>query len=78
VAVHIEGSVGLVTGANRGLGKAYVDALACSGGQENIRRSSTTRRVRPDARVIPLKLDITFVRRYRSREAKVWRRQHPH
>jgi NAD(P)-dependent dehydrogenase (short-subunit alcohol dehydrogenase family) len=32
--MHIEGGIALVTGANRGLGKAYVDALLAAGAKK--------------------------------------------
>jgi NAD(P)-dependent dehydrogenase (short-subunit alcohol dehydrogenase family) len=56
--MKIEGSVALVTGANRGLGKAYVDVLLEAGVKKvfaGARQLSET----GDPRVTHLKLDIT-------------------
>ena len=44
--MHIEGSVALVTGANRGLGKAYVDACLQQGPRKYTQELDN-RRVRP-------------------------------
>jgi NAD(P)-dependent dehydrogenase (short-subunit alcohol dehydrogenase family) len=57
--VHIEESIGLVTGANRGLGRAYVDALLAAGAKK-IYAGARQPPNAADARVIPLKLDITL------------------
>ena len=56
--MRIEGCVALVTGANRGLGKAYADALLAAGAGKiyaGARDPSTI----TDNRLIPVKLDIT-------------------
>jgi NAD(P)-dependent dehydrogenase (short-subunit alcohol dehydrogenase family) len=56
--MNIEGSVALVTGANRGLGKAYADALLAAGAAKvyaGARDPSTI----GDDRLIPVKLDVT-------------------
>ncbi|HEY9755229.1 MAG TPA: SDR family oxidoreductase [Oculatellaceae cyanobacterium] len=58
--MQIENCVALVTGANRGIGKAYVDALLAAGaakvygGARNPADISAT-----DKRVVPVKLDVT-------------------
>src|ERR1700676_5613234 len=57
--MHIEGSVALVTGANRGLGKAYVDALLAAGAKK-IYAGARQPPGAADSRVIPLKLDVTL------------------
>jgi NAD(P)-dependent dehydrogenase (short-subunit alcohol dehydrogenase family) len=60
LARHIEGTTALVTGANRGLGKAFVQALLDRGaakvyaGARNPGTVDVT-----DARVVPVQLDIT-------------------
>lgn len=56
--MHINGSVALVTGGNRGLGKAFVQALLAAGAQKvyvGARQLVET----TDPRLQPLKLDIT-------------------
>ncbi len=56
--MKIEGSIALVTGANRGLGKAYVEALLSAGAQKvyaGARRPLET----TEPRVTPVKLDVT-------------------
>jgi NAD(P)-dependent dehydrogenase (short-subunit alcohol dehydrogenase family) len=56
--MNIEGSVALVTGANRGLGKAYVDALLAAGAATvyaGARDPSTI----TDPRVTPIRVDVT-------------------
>ena len=57
--MHIEGSIALVTGANRGLGKAYVDALLAAGAKK-IYAGARQPPGAADSRVIPLKLDVTL------------------
>ena len=44
--MNIAGSVALVTGANRGLGKAYVEALLSSGAAKVTREHAIHRRLR--------------------------------
>ena len=56
--MKIGGSVALVTGANRGLGKAYVEALRAAGAARiyaGARQPSDA----IDSRVIPIRLDVT-------------------
>jgi NAD(P)-dependent dehydrogenase (short-subunit alcohol dehydrogenase family) len=57
--MHVEGSVALVTGANRGLGKAYVDALLAAGAKK-IYAGTRQPPGAAGSRVIPLKLDVTL------------------
>ncbi len=62
--MRIEGAVALVTGANRGIGRAYVEALLTRGaagiyaGARDPGRLADLARAHP-ARVVPLRLDIT-------------------
>jgi len=56
--MNIEGSIALVTGANRGLGKAYVEALLAAGAAKvyaGARDPSTIN----DPRLTPVTLDVT-------------------
>jgi NAD(P)-dependent dehydrogenase (short-subunit alcohol dehydrogenase family) len=59
----IEGAVALVTGANRGLGRAFVDALLDRGAARVYaasRGGAALRGVEPDdPRVVPVELDVT-------------------
>src|SRR5262249_43757080 len=58
--MQIEGTVALVTGANRGLGKALVAALLEAGAAKVYAAARDERKiVAGDARVMPLKLDTT-------------------
>ena len=56
--MEIPGSTALVTGANRGIGRALVDALLDRGARRVYAASRTTQS-HPDERVIALQLDIT-------------------
>jgi NAD(P)-dependent dehydrogenase (short-subunit alcohol dehydrogenase family) len=56
--MKIEGSVALVTGANRGLGKAYADALLAAGAAK-VYAGARNPSLITDNRLIPVKLDIT-------------------
>lgn len=56
--MNIEGSIALVTGANRGLGKAYAEALLAAGAAKvyaGARDPSTI----SDQRLTPIRLDVT-------------------
>jgi NAD(P)-dependent dehydrogenase (short-subunit alcohol dehydrogenase family) len=63
VVMKIEASVALVTGANRGLGKAYVEALIAAGAKKVYAGardpSSIIKTGITDKRVIPIQLDVT-------------------
>jgi NAD(P)-dependent dehydrogenase (short-subunit alcohol dehydrogenase family) len=56
--MKIEGSVALITGANRGLGKAYVEALRAAGAAKIYAGARQPSDV-IDSRVIPIRLDVT-------------------
>ena len=56
--MKVEGSVALVTGANRGLGKAYVEALRAAGAAKSYAGARQPPDV-IDSRVIPIRLDVT-------------------
>ena len=53
-----KGSIALVTGANRGLGKAYVEALLAAGAAK-VYACARDPASLTDARVTPVKLDVT-------------------
>lgn len=61
--MRIQGSVALVTGANRGLGKSFVEALLARGAAKvyaGIRDESALRAAPgTDPRVVPIQLDVT-------------------
>lgn len=58
--MKIEGSVALVTGANRGLGQAIVSALVEAGAAKVYAAARDVRKVAPhDPRVVPIRLDST-------------------
>jgi NAD(P)-dependent dehydrogenase (short-subunit alcohol dehydrogenase family) len=60
LARHIEGTTALVTGANRGLGKAFVQALLDRGATKVYAGARDPGTVDvTDARVVPVQLDIT-------------------
>ncbi|MFG1667819.1 SDR family oxidoreductase [Streptomyces sp. Y7] len=59
--MHIEGSVALVTGANRGLGKTFVDELLAAGAAKVYAAGRRPDEIddRGDDRVVPLPLDLS-------------------
>jgi NAD(P)-dependent dehydrogenase (short-subunit alcohol dehydrogenase family) len=56
--MKIEGCTALVTGANRGLGKAYVEALLAAGAAK-VYAGARNPALVTDSRSIPVKLDVT-------------------
>jgi NAD(P)-dependent dehydrogenase (short-subunit alcohol dehydrogenase family) len=56
--MQIENSVALVTGANRGLGKALVDELLRQGAKK-VYAAARQPTPSPDPRIVPLRLDVT-------------------
>ena len=58
--MNIDNSIALVTGANRGLGKAYTDALLSSGAARVYAGARDPSSVAiTDKRLVPVKLDVT-------------------
>jgi len=58
--MQIEGTVALVTGANRGLGKAIVAALLAAGAKKVYAAARDERTIaRHDPRIVPITLDVT-------------------
>jgi NAD(P)-dependent dehydrogenase (short-subunit alcohol dehydrogenase family) len=58
--MHIENSIALVTGGNRGLGKAYTDALLAAGAAKVYAGARAPESVAiTDRRLVPVKLDVT-------------------
>jgi len=56
--MQVEGAIALVTGANRGLGKAYAEVLI-KGGAAKVYAASRDVSQITDGRVIPIRLDVT-------------------
>jgi NAD(P)-dependent dehydrogenase (short-subunit alcohol dehydrogenase family) len=64
MAIKIEGTVALVTGANRGIGRALTEALIAGGAKKVYAGSRDAKAVQDlvkkhGARVVPLELDVT-------------------
>ena len=58
--MNIENSIALVTGANRGLGKVYTDALLAAGAAKIYAAARDPASVAiADPRLVPIKLDVT-------------------
>src|SRR5262245_24929438 len=57
--MKIEGCTALVTGANRGLGKAYAEALLAAGAAR-VYAGARDPGLIDDTRLIPVKLDVTL------------------
>src|SRR2546423_12231488 len=67
-ARRIEGAVALVTGANRGIGRALTEALLARGARKvyaTARNPDALRDLR-DERLIPVRLDVTDVDQIRA------------
>ena len=56
--MNIEGSVAVVTGANRGLGRAYTEALL-AGGAAKVYAAARNPSAISDTRLTPIRLDVT-------------------
>jgi NAD(P)-dependent dehydrogenase (short-subunit alcohol dehydrogenase family) len=67
-ARRIEGATALVTGANRGLGRALTEALLARGVKKiyAAARNPTTLGALRDARLVPLRLDVTDAEQVRA------------
>ncbi len=57
--MDISGTVALVTGANRGIGAALVDALIQAGASKVYAGTRTQATVQPGSKIVPIALDIT-------------------
>jgi NAD(P)-dependent dehydrogenase (short-subunit alcohol dehydrogenase family) len=67
-AQRIEGAVALVTGANRGIGRALTEALLTRGVRKvyAAARNPEALRALRDKRLVPLRLDVTDVDQIRA------------
>jgi NAD(P)-dependent dehydrogenase (short-subunit alcohol dehydrogenase family) len=68
--MQIEGNTVLVTGANRGIGRALVDA-ALSNGAARVYAGTRVPFEHPDERVIPLRIDVTDAQQVAEAAARV-------
>ncbi|WP_406068872.1 SDR family oxidoreductase [Micromonospora sp. NBC_01638] len=62
MGAQIQGSVAIVTGANRGIGLAFVEELLRRGASKvyaGVRETESVGRVLNDAAVVPVRLDVT-------------------
>jgi NAD(P)-dependent dehydrogenase (short-subunit alcohol dehydrogenase family) len=57
--MNITGSIALVTGANRGLGKAYVEALLSAEAAKVYAAARDVTTIKDHPRVVPIRLDVT-------------------
>jgi len=58
-ANKLHGTIALVTGANRGLGKALVGALLAAGATKVYAGARDERQIEADSRIEPVRLDVT-------------------
>src|SRR5262249_61201255 len=70
-AHRIEGAVALVTGANRGIGRALTDALLTRGARKvyATARDPHALAIGDDTRLVPLRLDVTDTDQIRAASA---------
>lgn len=73
--MEIKGSVALVTGANRGIGKAIVEALHKAGAKRIYAAARDVESLRPvvaidEMRIVPLALDVTDAAQVRAAAAR--------
>jgi NAD(P)-dependent dehydrogenase (short-subunit alcohol dehydrogenase family) len=68
--MNIENAVAVVTGANRGIGKALVDALLSRGASRVYAAARSPEGVAVRDRVVPLRLDVTVREQVESAAAK--------
>jgi NAD(P)-dependent dehydrogenase (short-subunit alcohol dehydrogenase family) len=68
--MKIKGSVALVTGANRGLGKAFVQALLSAGAAKIYAAARDPASIARTAGVVPVRLDVTSAEDIRSAAAQ--------
>jgi NAD(P)-dependent dehydrogenase (short-subunit alcohol dehydrogenase family) len=65
-STRIEGRIALVTGANRGIGRALVDALVERGAKKVYAAARRPQAVRAGERVVPMRLDVTNAEQIRA------------
>jgi NAD(P)-dependent dehydrogenase (short-subunit alcohol dehydrogenase family) len=65
-STRIEGKVALVTGANRGIGRALTDALLARGAKKVYAAARQPQAVDAKERLIPLRLDVTDAQQIRT------------
>jgi len=68
--MKINGSVALVTGANRGLGKAFVQALSQAGARKIYAAARDPATIAAADGIVPIKLDVTNPEHIRSAAAE--------
>ena len=79
MTVSLEGQVVLVTGANRGLGREFVEQLLARGAAKVYAAARQPDSITSaDPRVVPLRLDVTDPDSVARAAAAATRRQRPH